>query len=132
MPAIVQDLQVKIKGLLKDERTFLTILLILVATASFGLGRQSVDLTEVGATKSVVAKTKAISEPPVSDPALSERAPATPAASTYYVASKSGEAYHLPYCGGAARIKEENKIYFKSKAEAEAAGYRPAANCPGL
>lgn len=132
MGAILQEIREKIKGLLKDEQAFLTTLLILVATASFGLGRQSVDLTEVGATKPTVAETKAVFESPVGDPPSSERAPVVPADSTYYVASKSGEAYHLPYCGGAARIKEENKIYFKSKAEAEAAGYRPAANCPGL
>jgi methylphosphotriester-DNA--protein-cysteine methyltransferase len=48
------------------------------------------------------------------------------------VASKSGKAYHLPWCSGAQRIKEANKIYFASKAEAEQAGYTPAANCPGI
>lgn len=49
-----------------------------------------------------------------------------------YVASKNGTKYHLPWCSGAQRIKEENKVWFKSKAEAEAAGYTPAANCKGL
>lgn len=48
------------------------------------------------------------------------------------VASKNGSVYHYIWCSGAKRIKEENKIYFKSKEEAEAAGYRPAQNCPGL
>ncbi len=49
-----------------------------------------------------------------------------------YVASKSGKSYHLPWCAGAKQIKEENKIYFGSKAEAEAAGYAPAKNCKGI
>lgn len=49
-----------------------------------------------------------------------------------YVASKSGAVYHLPWCSGAKRIKEENRIYFASKEEAERAGYRPAANCKGI
>ena len=49
-----------------------------------------------------------------------------------YVASKKGTAYHLPTCPGAKQIKEENKIYFQTKEEAIAAGYKPAANCPGL
>jgi hypothetical protein len=49
-----------------------------------------------------------------------------------YVASKSGSAYHFPWCSGAQRIKEENKIWFETKEEAEQAGYRPASNCKGL
>lgn len=49
-----------------------------------------------------------------------------------YVASKTGKSYHLPWCAGAKQIKEENKIYFNTKAEAEAAGYAPAKNCKGI
>lgn len=49
-----------------------------------------------------------------------------------YVASISGTKYHLPDCSGAKRIKEENKVWFNSKEEAEKAGYEPAGNCPGL
>ena len=48
------------------------------------------------------------------------------------VGSRQGTKYHLPWCSGAQRIKEENKIWFESQAAAEAAGYTPAANCPGL
>jgi hypothetical protein len=49
-----------------------------------------------------------------------------------YMASKNGTKYYLPTCGTAKRIKEENRIWFATKEEAEAAGYGPAANCPGL
>lgn len=49
-----------------------------------------------------------------------------------YVASKTGSVYHLPWCSGAKRIKEENKVWFATVQEAEAAGYRPASNCKGL
>lgn len=49
-----------------------------------------------------------------------------------YVASKNGTKYHLPTCSGAKRIKEENKIWFDSKQEAEKAGYSPAKNCKGI
>jgi methylphosphotriester-DNA--protein-cysteine methyltransferase len=48
------------------------------------------------------------------------------------VASKSGTKYHLPTCPGAKQIKSTNLITFNSKQEAEAAGYTPASNCPGL
>src|SRR3989338_5207851 len=49
-----------------------------------------------------------------------------------YIASKSGAAYHYPWCPGALKIKEENKIFFNIKEEAEKRGYKPAGNCPGL
>lgn len=49
-----------------------------------------------------------------------------------YVASKNGTAYHYSWCIGAQRIKNENKIWFSSKEDAEKAGYKPAGNCPGL
>lgn len=56
----------------------------------------------------------------------------TPSLPGAYVASRSGTAYHLPWCVGALRIREENKIWFSSKEEAEQKGYHPAKNCKGL
>src|SRR3990167_172867 len=49
-----------------------------------------------------------------------------------YVASKTGTRYYLPSCAGVSNIKEENRVYFVSVAQARAAGYTAAANCPGL
>ena len=46
--------------------------------------------------------------------------------------SSNGSVYHYPWCSGALRIKEENKIWFASIADAESKGYKPASNCPGL
>lgn len=57
---------------------------------------------------------------------------AVPSVRGTYVASKKGEVYYLPWCGGVKLIKEENKIWFASKEEAESQGYRPAANCKGI
>ena len=48
------------------------------------------------------------------------------------VGSKNGSVYHFPWCSGAQRMKEENKVWFASKVEAEEAGYTPAKNCKGL
>ncbi|OHA15361.1 MAG: hypothetical protein A3G52_00010 [Candidatus Taylorbacteria bacterium RIFCSPLOWO2_12_FULL_43_20] len=48
------------------------------------------------------------------------------------VGSKTSDKYHYPWCSGALRMKEENKIWFKSAEEARAAGYTPAGNCKGL
>ncbi len=49
-----------------------------------------------------------------------------------YVASKSGAKYYLPSCGTVSRIKEENRVYFATKADAEKAGYQPSSSCKGL
>lgn len=49
-----------------------------------------------------------------------------------YMASKNGTKYYLPTCGTAKRVKEENRVWFATKEEAEAAGYSPASTCPGL
>jgi hypothetical protein len=48
------------------------------------------------------------------------------------VASKSGTKYHYPWCSGAKQISPANKITFNTIEEARKAGYTPAANCKGL
>lgn len=48
------------------------------------------------------------------------------------IGSINGSKYHFPWCSGAQRIKEENKIWFDSVEAARAVGYTPAGNCPGL
>lgn len=42
---------------------------------------------------------------------------------------RSGK-YHLPHCSSYSQINIENRVEFASEAEAEAAGYRRAGNCP--
>ena len=42
-----------------------------------------------------------------------------------FVASKNSKIYHLPSCPYVKRIKEENKIWFKSAREAREKGYSP-------
>jgi len=49
-----------------------------------------------------------------------------------YVASKTGTKYYLPSCATAKRIKDENKVWFATKQQAEAVGYQPSSTCKGL
>lgn len=119
---------------------------VLIATGSFGLGVvagreggegepddkvliQKPEPTEV-APAAVGAAPEPTSETKTS--ASSKPAPPPAASGGEYVASKTGTKYYLPWCGTAKRIKEENKVWFSSKAEAESAGYEPAKNCKGL
>lgn len=46
-----------------------------------------------------------------------------------FVASASGEKYHLATCASARQIKEENRVYFQSASQAEENGYTPCARC---
>jgi len=109
-------------------------LIFLVGMASFGLGRLSVlwpkkEPIRIEETKDLSAiSTDSIkkSEDLTNRPELALKAKGK------YVASKSGTSYHYPWCQGALKIKEENKIWFNSKEEAEKAGYKPAGNCEGL
>ena len=143
----IQEIVTNIKRILGDVDTFLALLLILTAVSAFGLGRLSVaqntpqnkeiKMTEMPASALVAEsngqETVKVSESPTTTPK-------TPEQSTQqvipqkeqYVASKNGTKYHLPWCPGAKQIKEENKIWFSSKEEAEKAGYTPASNCKGL
>ncbi|MSR70938.1 hypothetical protein EXS62_02770 [Candidatus Kaiserbacteria bacterium] len=99
------------------EDLVLPAILLMVGLSAFGLGRLSATGEQGGST--------------AGSPAAQTASAAAPTTSAY-VASKSGAKYYLPTCSAVARITEENKVWFESVEEAEAAGYEPAANCPGL
>ncbi|MHB1769771.1 MAG: hypothetical protein ACYCPH_01680 [Minisyncoccota bacterium] len=48
------------------------------------------------------------------------------------VASRNGTKYYHPWCAGADRIAETNKVWFPTAASARSAGYTLSANCEGL
>ena len=108
----------------REGETVLAAVIILTALASFGLGR----LSALSKNKFPVR----IETKNQSAAALSSQNPKTESAQNLFVASRNGQVYHFPWCAGAQRIKEENKIFFDSREEAEKAGLRPAANCEGL
>lgn len=93
-------------------------IVILVGLASFGLGRLSA-LEEARPVVSVIEAETATAARSLS-------------AGGSVVASRTGSAYHFPWCGGAASIKEGNKVWFQSEQAARSAGYTPAKNCKGL
>lgn len=120
--------QIKARLRLVPARTwddiFLVVAIFLIALASFGIGRLSV-LYEV-------KEPLRIEYPEGQGAAVTSAAVDITAENGSYVASLSGSRYHLPWCSGAQNIKEENKIWFATKEEAEIAGYTPATNCPGI
>jgi len=113
-----------------ERNSFVAVLLVLIALISFGFGRLSGLQTVKGEVEI---------EFPVGQEASSflgtfedSSKPVPAKTSGIYVASKSGTKYYLPSCGSSKRISEKNKIWFDTKEEAEASGYDPASNCPGL
>ena len=110
----------KLKSLLHDDGVFLVLLVLLVGVVSFGLGRHS------------VAPAPAPAPVLITDAPTPPLLPGAGQENLAVIASRNGTKYHLPSCPGASQIKVANQIQFSSRAAAEAAGYTPAANCPGL
>lgn len=121
----------------RDDHLFIGLLILLVGVGSFGLGRLS-----VGGSLLPSEASARIYESQTAGPVI-ERMSSTSYTATdepkpaeevggMYVGSKNSDKYHLPWCSGAKRIKEENKVWFESQAAAEQAGYSPASNCPGI
>ncbi|OGZ97886.1 MAG: hypothetical protein A3J10_01140 [Candidatus Sungbacteria bacterium RIFCSPLOWO2_02_FULL_54_10] len=115
---------------------FIAAVIFLVGLGSFGLGRLSAIMPSKPPIKVTSPQITDIAAQDASSAAvgaggLAAKAAATSAAGRY-LGSVSGTAYHLPWCPGAQRIKEQNKIWFQTKEEAEKKGYKPAGNCPGL
>ena len=46
------------------------------------------------------------------------------------IGNRNSKIYHLPNCTDYSKVSERNRVPFKSEAEAQAAGYRKARNCP--
>lgn len=108
------------------------LVLILATTASFGLGvlagkdmKVEMGVGAVSASKGVQIASSTLETAPSGVVSGSVEA-------GVYVASRNGTKYYLPSCGGAGRIKDENKVWFQTAEEAVSAGYTPASNCSGL
>lgn len=141
---IITDLKEKGKVELGriPEGILTVVIVVLASTGSFGMGYLSGKEAgggEVIIQQPVVSEAETKGEVagnafvPVPTTSVKKSVPKpTMSSGGQYVASKKGTKYHLPWCPGAKAMNEENKIFFNSKEEAEAAGYTPAANCKGI
>ena len=145
----IQELTQKVKELkdrLATREVYTVLLIMVVGFGSFGLGRLSKlqesrepirieQLTaSVGASESPLPKGVSdlsrggvVATTPQDAPSETILKPGGKV-----VASKGGTKYHFPWCSGAQRISEGNKVWFNSTDEARKAGYTPATNCKGL
>ncbi|MCX6717574.1 MAG: hypothetical protein NTU76_02770 [Candidatus Taylorbacteria bacterium] len=145
----INDLTTKIKSFLANTKDqiyskenglkikgdlFIVLLLILIGTASFGLGKLSA--LEKKKTPISIIKTKELLTATVAESLNDINTPSTAKTQTQgkgiVLASKSGTKYYYPWCTGVSRIKEENKVWFLSIEDARSAGLTPASGCTGL
>ena len=135
---MLTDLLNKIKSFLKENQRdlFLAALVFLVSMGSFGIGRLSAIWPEKEPIRieNLEPSIQNLEDSDAAQPAqiLDSRLQIPDSSRGNFVASRNGSSYHLPDCPGAKQIKEENRVWFKTEAEARAAGYKPAGNCPGL
>ncbi len=146
--SVVGAVRDKFSGEAAVERYFTITIIILVGIGSFGLGRLSVIES---AKNSVVVENsllKVDGNSVSTDEEVSRRSSQTASAISSvnsgkisvnqteaggkFVASRNGAKYYFPWCAGAIKIAEQNKIWFNSETEARAKGYTPAVNCKGL
>lgn len=115
------------------------IIIILVGLGSFGLGRLSkankgsgVQIeyktepnTDLGAN--VISGVGQVSSTSQKAPKNANLRPAN--GSVNFFASTRGSKYYSLDCSGGKTIKEENRIYFATRQEAEASGYELSSSC---
>ncbi len=133
----IQELSIKFKGFLANTEYLFALLIVVVALAAFSLGRLSVmekseETQQRAMVSSPAVKAQIEENGEYRTESLNANETTFDQSASGYVASKSGTKYHLPWCGSAKQIKEENKVWFKTKEEAEKAGYAPASNCKGI
>lgn len=125
---ILSYMLIKIKSFLgtRDGQNIAIILvIILVAIASFILGRFSLSETKTTVLDTSVS---AVPQIPISG---SQSTPSIQNVSSMgpFVASRNGTKYYTKDCSGARRIKPENLISFTTKEQAEQAGYTWSSTC---
>jgi len=141
---LLEKIKLFFKKLSRRDDLFVVLIIVLVGFGGFGLGRLSIIEEGRGPVifdhRNDQLSTTNFQSPPKVNQLSAENGQNTNFQTSIvahsqekqYVASVKGSKYHFPWCSGAGRINEENKIWFASKEEAEKAGYEPAKNCKGL
>ncbi len=116
----------EVKQFLKSEKgkDFLVIMVVvLVGLGSFELGRLSKNSNNAG-----IRIEYADQGANVSQAAFSTEAYANTAGKNFFASSKGSKYYPLG-CSAGNNIKQENKIYFNTREDAEGAGYELSSAC---
>ena len=123
----INDFMNKIKGKIGIDRIALMCfsIIVFVSLGSFGLGRLSV--AKMDNVDQLNVKEEGINIPK-NEGDTAQTISITPK-EKLYVASKNGKLYYPSSCKGANRIKEENRVWFDTREDAEKSGYAWAKSC---
>lgn len=102
-------------GLKIKSDLFIVLLMILVGTASFGLGK----LSAYEKQKTPITVSESVQD--INSVNTNQKG--------IVFSAKSGTKYYYPACSGASKIKEENRVWFNTIADAIALGLTLATNC---
>ncbi|OGZ26605.1 MAG: hypothetical protein A3F95_00370 [Candidatus Nealsonbacteria bacterium RIFCSPLOWO2_12_FULL_39_31] len=126
IPKLVKFCKLARRGGGDSKELYLAAVIVLVAIISFGLGRLSKireEKTPITIENTKIGESKSLSTFDVDSGIKTDK---------IFVASRNGKKYYYAWCESANVIKEQNRVWFSTQAEAEKAGYQPAANCKGL
>jgi hypothetical protein len=76
-----------------------------------------------------VKKSSVVDNPAQANPAQAQTQPTNTEIDLKIKGNRKSKIYHLRGCPNYADLKESNIVWFKTKEEAEASGYRMARNC---
>ncbi len=119
----------------KGKDILVIIIIILVGLGSFELGRLSKEDTNPGIKVEYSAQEANIMDSVSNLPDLSanqniaQNNQKSNTGSGNFFASNKGSKYYSLSCSGGKTIKQENRIYFNTSAEAEKAGYELSGSC---
>jgi len=121
----------KIKEFVQSEKgknILIVIIVILVGLSSFELGRLSKENSSSGVkieypNQSVILSENALQANTGVSSIISNSNSKT------FFASNRGEKYYSIGCSGGKTIKQENRVYFATKEDAERAGYTLSSSC---
>lgn len=122
----------KIKHFMESDngKDILTVIIvILVGLGSFGIGRLSKETSSAGIKIEYPDQQANALESVNSVIKVSSTNNSSQKTSQNYFASKRGQKYYSIGCSAGKTIKEENRIYFSSAAEAELKGYSLSTSC---
>ncbi|KKT20091.1 MAG: hypothetical protein UW02_C0001G0004 [Candidatus Nomurabacteria bacterium GW2011_GWB1_43_7] len=130
----------KIKQFLESKKgkdILIVLIIILVSLGSFELGRLSKEASSSGIK--IEYATQGQEQTPNQANAVSATENTNPAAvpsptpknseENYFFASNRGNKYYPAACSAGKNIKQENRVYFATREEAEKAGYELSSSC---
>ena len=126
--AVFAVLAIKSRQKEQIRRMVICCCILAVSAIGFTLSVSNADAAKPSSVHVTVSPVKGTPIPVQTDAPSAE--PSEPAqAQGEYTASSRSDKFHLPSCPSAARISDDNRVWFSTRDEAVTAGYSPCGRC---